>query len=150
MPKTPKTNRKPEFYTFRLIESRSLEHDLVLPGIPRGNLGSYSTTKEIRIKRAVVDAMTNGIRKDGGKALRDSLPWIMEVAQNYVSSLLGPTSNATFKAGTAFGDPFNTGVGNPTVASMHPENHVGTPPPTPTPSPMGFPGFDPGIDPSNR
>jgi hypothetical protein len=70
-PPAPKGDPSGE-YVCRLIESHSFESDFNLPGIPKGNFGSYSKIREVRVRRVFVDAFRT--------FTRPGLTWAMVLA----------------------------------------------------------------------
>lgn len=106
--------KKPDEYTVRLTESYSVDSDIDLPRLPKGKFGTYSKIHEVRIRRTLLEAVGDGLRKN----------------PEAVSSLLNSVLNvvATKFTGRAAMD-----LGS-TLGSVVSGGSAATPPPTPDPA----------------
>lgn len=100
--------KKPDEYTVRLTESYSVDSDIDLPRLPKGKFGTYSKIHEVRIRRTLLEAVGDGLRKN----------------PEAVSSLL----NSVLNVGRAAMD-----LGS-TLGSVVSGGSAATPPPTPDPA----------------
>lgn len=109
--------KKPDEYTVRLTESYSVDSDIDLPRLPKGKFGTYSKIHEVRIRRTLLEAVGDSLRKNPEAV--SAVSGLLTSVLNVVATKF--TGRAAMDLGTTLGSVVSGGS-------------AATPPPTPSPA----------------